>query len=99
MRIQIHYPDYYTLLGQLIFVRPMYFEGTFSWKGAEINVGEKDDLKALIERIGRDTSDFDKRYQDSRLYQIPIVSESSKPYTIQIIAWKFKLSSEVITLE
>jgi hypothetical protein len=96
MRIQIHYPDYYTLFGQLIFLSPSYFQGTFSWNGAEINVGEKEELKALLERIGQDTKDFDQRFQNSRLYQIPIVTASLKPYMIQIVAWKFVLSNEVI---
>jgi hypothetical protein len=85
---------------QLIFHSPLYFEGPLKWTGAQVNVGAEEDMFELLIRLGYKREDMlpSPRKGDMRLYQIPIITSSSTPYTVQIIAQSFTLSSQHITV-
>jgi hypothetical protein len=100
MRVRLYHPDpeYPQPPPQLIFFSPFYFEGPFTWQSCEINTAEKTDLLELLERLGWNINEISaRRFENMRLYQIPIVT-SSKPYTVQIIGWNIMVSNQRITI-
>ena len=107
MRIEIRNPDFRRPDPplQLIFFIPRYFSGLLGWLGAEINVASRDEQAELWQALGKEREEqertgsqsIDSFLKHNRLYSISTVAPLT--HTIKIIAGKFILSEERITID